>query len=222
MAYGRAIMAAVVAGVIAACGASSAPSPTLDGTPSDAPSAAIAPTATPTTSPTPTNAERSPTLSPDQQEAPTSTPAPVPPTPTGVAFDERREGDDPSSTEITQTVTWAAPRSADVEIRVYGVTECIGRPEEPDPNTSGPCLVARTSLPASVRMLLATAPASDGAVSWTWTGTFDCGEPDPAYDPQGPAYYAVVLAAYSTSGHSIFAIAAPGEWWEPGPGEIVC
>ena len=147
----------------------------------------------------------------------------MPPKPTDVKFDEqKRAGSEASSTEMTQTITWGAPRSADVEIKVFGVTECIAMPKDPAPNTTGPCLVTGTPLPASVRTLLATAPASEGAVSWTWTGEFECGEFDPAYDPQGPEYRAVVPAAYNTSGHSIFAIASPGGWWEPGPDEIVC
>ena len=131
-------------------------------------------------------------------------------------FDEGRVGDDPPSTEITQTVSWGAPLTEGVEIRVYGVTECVARPTNPSPDTSGPCLVEHTPLPASVRTLLATAPASDGEVSWSWTGTFDC-EVGLAFDPRGPAYHAVVLAAYGASGHSIFAIAEPGGWWQPGP-----
>ena len=98
----------------------------------------------------------------------------MPPKPSGVTFDEKRKGDDAPSTKITQTVKWAAPRSEGVEIRVYGVTECIAKPANPSPDTHGPCLVEHTPLPASVRKLLATAPASDGVVSWTWTGTFDC------------------------------------------------
>ena len=139
-----------------------------------------------------------------------------------MTFDEhRRLGNDPSSTEITQTVRWGAPQSEGVEIRVYGVTKCIAEPAHPSPNMSGPCLVEHTPLPGSVRKLLATARASDGDVSWTWTGTFDC-EVGLAYDPRGPAYYAIVLAAYSTSGQSIFAIAEPGRWSQPGPNEIVC
>ena len=141
----------------------------------------------------------------------------------GVAFDEqKRVANEASATEITQSIRWESPRSADVEIQVYGVTECIAMPDEPAPNTSGPCLVTGTPLPASVRTLLATVPASEGAVSWTWTGDFECGGPGLAYDPAGPAYFAIVLAAYNTAGHSIFAIAAPGEWWEPGPDDIVC
>ena len=139
------------------------------------------------------------------------TPVPVPPKPTGVKFDEQGQvSDDESVAEITQTVTWRAPRSAGVEIRVYGVTECIAEPSNPAPNTSGPCLVEHTPLPASVRMLLGTAPASDGVVSWTWTQETGC-DIGLAHDPDGPMYHAVVLAAYSASGHSIFAIAEPGE-----------
>jgi hypothetical protein len=145
----------------------------------------------------------------------------VPPKPTGVSFDESRVGDDPTSTEITQSVRWRAPGSDGVEIRVYGVTECVARPANPSPGASGPCLVEHTPLPASVRTLLATAPAADGVASWTWTGTFDC-EIGLAYDPHGPPYHSVVLAAYSASGHSIFAIAEPGGWWQPGLEDIVC
>jgi hypothetical protein len=145
----------------------------------------------------------------------------VPPKPTSVSFDEKRVGDDAPSTEIIQSVSWGAPRTEGVEIRVYGVTECVAEPANPAPDTNGPCLVEHTPLPASVRTLLATAPASDGGVSWSWTGTFDC-EVGLAYDPRGPAYHAVVLAAYGASGHSIFAIAEPGGWWRPGLNDIVC
>ena len=130
-------------------------------------------------------------------------------------------GDDAPTTEITQSVRWGAPTSEGVEMRVYGVTECVAKPDNPSPDTHGPCLVEHTPLPGSVRTLLATAPASDSVVSWTWTGTFDC-EVGLAYDPAGPPYHAVVLAAYSASGHSIFAIAEAGVWSQPGPDDIVC
>jgi hypothetical protein len=181
-------------------------------------------TVTPTGSAGPTSSPPSLTHSPDDEPDSKPTPIAVPPKPTGVEFDEHRsgEGGDPQLTEITQTITWQAPRSVDVEIRVYGVLECIAEPKDPEPNTRGPCLVAGTPLPASTRTLLATAPASDGSVRWSWTGTFDCGEPDPAFDPDGPRYRAIVLAAYNASGHSIFAIAAPGSWWKPDPGDIIC
>ena len=114
-------------------------------------------------------------------------------------------------------MTWESPRTKGVEVRVYGVTECLALPAHPDPDTKGPCLVKNTRLPASVRTLLATAPASAGKVSWSWT------EEEPGCDlwypvgraPDGQEYYAVVVAAYSTSGHSIFVIAEPGGWVEP-------
>jgi hypothetical protein len=122
-----------------------------------------------------------------------------------------------------QSVTWRTPRTEGVEVRVYGVTECIAEPSDPAPDTSGPCLVEHTALPASVRTLLATAPASDGAVRWAWTDIPpECGTGDLAFDPDGPRYHAVVLAAYNTSGHSIFAIAEPGRWWRPGLNDIIC
>lgn len=191
----------------------------------------ITPTATPSRQATPATAPQPPTLGPNptmttESRTPTpesSAPSAVPSKPASVTFDEqKRFGSDAVMTEVTQTISWGTPRSAEVEIKVYGVTECIARPKDPAPNTEGPCLVTGTPLPESVRTLLATAPASQGAVDWTWTGTFDCDDPDPAYDPEGPAYYAIVLAAYNSSGHSIFAIAAPGRWWEPGPNDVVC
>jgi hypothetical protein len=129
--------------------------------------------------------------------------------------------DDEHFAEFTQSVTWRTPRTEHIEIRVYGVTKCLAEPEDPPPDTSGPCLVVHTALPTSVRTLLATAPASDGVASWTWTEETGCNI-GLEYDPGGPVYYAVVLAAYSASGHSIFAIAEPGGWWRPGLNDIVC
>ncbi len=93
-------------------------------------------------------------------------------------------------------------------IRVYGVTECIAEPDDPAPGTGGPCLVVGTPLPGSVRTLLGKAPASDGTVSWSWTVETGCNV-GLAYDPDRPAYHAIVLAAYNASGRSIFAIAEP-------------
>jgi hypothetical protein len=179
----------------------------------------------PTRSPTTAAAARSPTptLEPTSEPTPEPTPLQEPPKPTGVAFDEqKRLASEASATEVSQTITWEAPLTEDVEIQVYGVTECLARPDDPAPDTTGPCLVTGTALPASLRTLLATAPASEGEVSWTWTGDFECGPSDPSYDPAGPAYFAIVLAAYNTAGHSIFAIAAPGMWWEPGPEGAIC
>jgi hypothetical protein len=207
------VAAAMVAIVIigAACSA-----------PASAPSASPRPAAQASPRQAATDSPRSRIAAPTPKPSPKPTPVPVPPKPTGVKFDERAKmSDDESVAEITQTVTWRAPRSAGVEIRVYGVTECIAEPSNPAPNTSGPCLVIHTPLPASVRTLLGTAPASDGVVSWTWTQETGC-DIGLAHDPDGPMYHAVVLAAYSASGHSIFAIAEPGGWWQPGPNDVIC
>jgi hypothetical protein len=147
----------------------------------------------------------------------------VPPKPTGVKFDEETVPfGDGEVGKVTQTITWRAPKTKGVEVRAYGVTECTARPRNPAPGSSGPCLVEHTPLPASIRTLLATAPASAGSVSWTWTEESGCRGTELGSDPDGPAYHAVVLAAYSAAGHSIFAIAEPGGWWEPGPDDVIC
>jgi len=224
LAWYRVFLVAILAAVLAACGAIGAPSPVPSAQPPEsAATATTNPSDTAGTIAAATELPRSPSPAPITQPAAKPTPVPVPPKPTGVKFGEqRRLGNDPSSTEITQTVRWAAPRSEGVEVRIYGVTTCIAEPANPSPDTSGPCLVEHTPLPGSILTLLATAPASEGHVSWTWTGTFDCEGPGPAYDPRGPGYHAVVIAAYGASGHSIFAIAEPGRWSQPGPSETVC
>jgi len=198
-----------IVGLLIAAACTSAASPAPDMTPTASPSITITP------------ASASPSATPQPTAEPT--PVTVPPMPTGVTFaEETRSINDGQFGEVTQTVTWGAPRSEGVEIRVYGVTECIAEPVDPAPGTNGPCLVVHTPLPASVRRLLATAPASDGGVSWTWTEEGGC-DPSPFKSaPDGPGYRAVVLAAYSASGHSIFAIAEPGGWWRAALGDIVC
>ena len=216
----RAVPALFLGVVLAACGAGVASSPPPVPPRSGVPDALVTPSAANVTvAPTPVSQGPSPSSWP----TPKPTPVPVPPKPTGVNFDEQQVvvGDDAADAEITQTVTWRAPRTEGVEIRVFGVRGCLAEPKDPAAGTSGPCLVEHTMLPESVRALLATAPASAGTVSWSWTGGFDCFI-GLQYDPNGPAYSAVVLAAYSASGHSIFAIAEPGLWLRPGPDEVIC
>lgn len=200
--------------IVAACTSAATPAPDL--TPTWSPSI-IPVAASQTARPSPTGtASPSPAVTP----RPTPEPAPVtpPPKPAGVTFDQQERVVDEQAVvvEITQTVTWEAPRSEGVDIRVYGVIGCIAEPANPLPGTSGPCLVVHTPLPASVRTLLATAPASDGVVSWTWTQQgAECGE-------TSLPFRAVVLAAYGSSDRTIFAIAWPGRWWREGLDEIVC
>jgi hypothetical protein len=216
----RAVLAAILGSALTACGTSGAPSASPVTPSTDATHVVLTPESSAPTAAA-TLANRSPSATP--QPTPEPRPVPVPPKPIGVTFDEEtRSIDDGQFGEVTQTVTWGAPRSEGVEIRVYGVTECIAEPADPAPGTSGPCLVVHTPLPASVQRLLATAPASDGAVSWTWTEEGGCDAGPFKSAPDGPGYHAVVLAAYSAAGNSIFAIAEPGGWWRAAPGEIVC
>lgn len=195
-------------GLLIAAACTSAATPAPDITPAASPSVTITP-ASPSPSATPSTTE--------------PMAVPVPPKPTGVTFDEEtRLIGNGQFGQVTQTVTWGAPRSEGVEVRVYGVIECIAEPADPAPGTNGPCLVEHTPLPESVRRLLATAPASDGAVSWTWTEEGGC-DPNPFKSaPDGTRYHAVVLAAYAATGNSIFAIAEPGRWWRAAPGEVIC
>ena len=221
-------VAAILAGCVSSGAASreggSTPKPSTWEVPTASPSGELATpgAASPTAVASPVDPSPSPSAAPTTE--PTS--PPIPPKPTGVTFDTLYDGDTGGVSdivEITQTVTWQAPRDEGVEIRVYGVTECLARPDDPAPGTSGPCLVVNTRLPESIRVLLATAPASAGSVSWSWKTDASCLPPWIADFPDGPQYYAVVLGAYGPSDHSvIFAIAEPGSWYEPTPDEVIC
>jgi hypothetical protein len=118
------------------------------------------------------------------------------------------KGSDPGGagydTRVTVTIRWKELAPKGTEIRVYGVTKCFAPPE------GGPCLVEHTPLPASVRELIARAPASKGRVSWTWPNWEDVGG---AVMAHGSTYYeAVVIAAYNANGHSKFIIVESGQW----------
>lgn len=170
--------------------------------------------------------DASPTVAPTPTAMPDPTAVPVPAKPTGVAFRVVRRVELRDGYRETFRVTWKAPRSEGLEIRVWGVTECLSEPEDPQAGTSGPCLVRHTALPESVRTLISTVPASAGKVTWTWHTLGECNPQDliwrarPA--PDGQTFYAIVLAAYNRSGHSVFAIAQSAIWFRLGPDEMVC
>ena len=204
MSASRVAVAAIAAFLVASCG--SAPQPP---TPSimAAAAASLAPTAAAaTTSPTGTPGA---TARPRPTPRPSPSPAPlaVPPAPTGATFKITY----PSATKNTMTVTWKGPHTKGTEIRVYGVTVCIGMPASPAEGALGPCLVEHTPLPATVRRLIAKAPASTGKVAWTWRSWDDIGG-SVAASPDGTTYEAIVVAAYNAAGHSKFIIVNPGQW----------
>ena len=123
-------------------------------------------------------------------------------------------GDDPREMcavgDTIYTMSWKAPRTKGVQIRVYGVTTCFGE-DDSGRMIDGYCLRVHTALPESVRVLLATAPASKGKLTWGLAPgggeTFD-----------GVPVHSIVLAAYNADGeHSIFAIADAGEYCRARP-----
>jgi hypothetical protein len=216
MVGGRAVFSAVVIVVVlAACGSGVAPSP--PGAPStdraeaggSPPVSAPIPSASPLPTPTP-----EPTTAPTPAPTPDPTAVPVPPKPTGVTFGEKVRELSGGRLEHTYTVTWRAPTTKGLQVKVYGITECLSKPKSPPDAAEGPCLVEHTTLPSSVLERLAAVPASDGTASWTWIEEppEGCDYYTSAIGPDGTRYEAVVLAAYNGPRESVMAIAEPGSW----------
>ncbi len=226
---GRALLIAASVAV-AACQSTS--SPRASALPSSTASSLASNAATPLDTATRSSAPASamPTASfappPTPRPTPKATAPTVPAKPTGVTFKTvvvelpGPTGTDEITYQVTHIVRWKSPRTAGVEIRVYGVTECLSEPDNPSPGTSGPCLVEHTRLSPSVLALAATAPAAAGEISWVAPSYHECA--GPPVGPEGLDYRAIVVAAYDAAGHSIFAIADPGGWWRAAPDEVVC
>ena len=182
--------------------AAASPAGETEPTPTAEPSLAV-----PTPSP-------SPAATPSPTASPSPTVVPIPEKPTGVTFKVVRQVPTNDGYRETHRVTWMTPRSAGIEMRVWGVTACLSEPKHPKPGAAGPCLVPHTALPASVLEPITKAPASAGKVTWTW-GTLDyCDTGDYLWkadpSPGGEMYFAVVMATYTASNHSVFAIPFPG------------
>jgi hypothetical protein len=196
----RVLLASIVAILLAACQATGpiagSAEPSGDGVAAASPESGV---------PTPSR-----TLSPTPVPTPTPTPTPKPilepPPPTSVRMTQKDVSPDSDGypTKIRTTVTWKQAGAADTEIRIYGVTACYA------PATGGPCLVEHTPLPETDRQLIATAPASKGAVSWTWPNWDDVGGAVMAHN--SATYQALVIAAYNSAGHSKFIIIVSGEF----------
>ena len=168
------------------------------------------PLATPSPQTAPPQATPSPTAEPTSRPTPKPTPVPLPPKPSGVKFGMQDEAicGDPRATcgigDRIVTVSWKAPRTQGVEVRVYGITKCLGTDSD-GLMIDGRCLREHTTLPSSVMTLLARVPASKGKVTLSMIPS-GSGLADTA---RGKEVYSIVLAAYNSAAeHSIFAIAA--------------
>jgi hypothetical protein len=185
--------------VLGACGAEPAAPPSTDA-------------ASPAVQPAPP--EASPTQAPTPSPTPEPTPVPVA-KPSGVRFDATDEGTCPSDPQATcsidervVTVSWKAPRTEGVEIRVYGVTTCFGTDAD-GAVIDGACLREHTRLPSSALVLLGNAPASQGSAT-VYLQPSGRGLAD---TQRGEKVYSVVLGAFNDAGdESVLAIAATQDY----------
>jgi len=199
-----ALLALLTAFLVTACSAAS-PTPV---TPSaGAPTAAQSPTTAPTAAPTVSPADApTPAPTPSGTPGPSAAVVPAAPSTVKIAF----KGSDPGGmgydTDMTTTITWKEADPDGVTVRVFGVTACLPKAKV----DHAPCLAKGTPLPANVRELITSAPASKGRVSWTWPNWEDAGG---AVMAHGDAFYdSVVVAAYNKAGHSKFVIVRTGEY----------
>lgn len=205
---GRAvIVVALLSSILCACvaGTELTASPPAPLTPSYGPSSLATVRPSPTTVAATMTAPVTP--GPDPQATVRPAPIPIPPKPSGLGYDGLS---DLEAAGIVR-LTWQAPRTRGVEIRVYGVTRCL-------PDDEGTCLGVHTPLPDNIRVLLAKAPASQGKVTWdqAW-GDIVPIEDDPDWactttfeSGNGTPYFSVVVAAYGAGGNSVFSIVDPG------------
>lgn len=204
----RAVLAVILGAAIAACTTSPGPPQPQAAVPSGSPQitnlpvgpSAVAASATPS-APSPT---------PAATPTPKSTPLPVPSKPSGLEFETPCLLDCDPDDLGNYRLTWKAPRTKGVEIRVYGVTKCF-RTDDPE----GECLRVHTAVPDDIRVLLAKGPASKGVLDLDIDGPEDADQTEEGCTTflrteAGTKFYSIVVAAYDANGHSIFAIANPG------------
>jgi hypothetical protein len=212
----RRIIAMAVLTLLAGCNAS-VPGPTgVGATQSTGAASFLIPSAStplpsspgPTASPEPSqpsSPEPQPTYVPQPQPSLALVAAGSPAIPTKVRFDFLTQVCDlgPGQTCAWFRVGWLESNPAGATIRVYAVTTCLHVPTASAGKAS--CLETGDTIPEASLVLLGTAPAAVGTLSFR----LDVGETFglgflPAY---GPSVYAVVVQAVNAQGGSLFAFA---------------
>ena len=163
MTASRLVLPALLGIALVACGAG-AGSVKPDTEPTSVAQVTLPPvTATAAVTPDPEPATEPPTPVPTPK--PTATPSPkpaagpVPPKPSGLEIQTPCLLECGPDDLDGYRLTWKAPRTKGVEIRVYGVTRCFRTDD-----SEGECLLKGTELPDGVRVLLAKGPASKGVL----------------------------------------------------------
>ena len=159
-------------------------------------------------------ATRSPAPSPSQEETFVLVPQPslapfaadAPATPTEAQLDYLStpcKSANPDETCEPLQAAWHENNPSGVTIRVYAVTACLHSPTVEMPNEH--CVVDGDVLPTASLVLVGTAPASSGSLSFTLAA----GAPGPIgwLLGGGPSIFAIVLQAVDEHGGSAFAIA---------------
>jgi hypothetical protein len=212
--------------MLAACGSgiqASAPS-------TQAPASATSPEPRPT--PTRTvdaSAATTPTLqSPGQRATASPTPFTVPETtyvpgpqpsialaaagapapPTGTALDypaDQCNSVNPNESCQWLRVTWREGNPSGVTVRVYAVTACLHTPTASKPNVN--CIAEGDTIPSESLLILGTAPASAGSLSFVLVPGGE-GSEFGSLPEGGPNVQAILLQAVNTHGGSPFAIVA--------------
>jgi hypothetical protein len=100
--------------------------------------------------------------------------------------------------------SWVEADPTAVTVRVYAVTECLHAPTGTS-EASVKCLVSGDTIPLEALVLLGSAPAEDGSLTFQLAGTM-CGLGQ--LPGQGPSVDAIVVQAINDAGGSLFAYGA--------------
>jgi hypothetical protein len=222
MAGRRATLVAILSVVLVACTAGAEPSQPEGASPGS-------PTSGTTGGPTPTASPAMPTPSSRPTQVATPTPRPTPKRPTGmrlaadyyscegIVLGPEDSCDEWATGEYR--ITWKTPRAKGLEVRVFGVTECLSNDiygawidggwclRQAWANDiygvlvdGGPYTLEHTAIPPELLVPLAKAKAANGRVVFDVEDFGLDGFWDPFGAEDGTAMFAIVAAVYDTDG----------------------